>query len=203
MNHRRGASPMVEGFRSLAEGRIDERPADLRLYGAASRSAGLDVLMQATGAAVHHRADGGHGAPRCHRRFRRRSSAAARPIAPPVSIERTERLLLAIGTPSETEPRAAAIAEVGGDNVLAPVAGFVFGGAAALARGLAGDAATRAAGARRTRARRCGPMAAVGVGVPVAIEARRGDRVDRAARTRTGRQTSSMVSGAAWRRPSV
>ena len=73
------------------------------------------------------------------------SSAAA-------TTDRTARLyraygamLLAIGTPAETDAAAAALAEVGGDNVLAPVAGYVFGGAASIARGLAGDAAAQAA----------------------------------------------------------
>ena len=39
--------PMVEGLRNLAEGRLDERPADLRLFGARNRSEVVDTLIGA------------------------------------------------------------------------------------------------------------------------------------------------------------
>jgi DNA-binding CsgD family transcriptional regulator len=137
--------PMFEGFRSLAEGRIEERPADLRLYGAAPRSAGLDVLMQAM--ALRYTSG-----PTAAMEFLRATDESSEDVSAAAIADRTARLyraygamLLAIGTPTEPEAAAAALVEVGGDNVLAPVAGFVFGGAAALAQGLAGDADAQAA----------------------------------------------------------
>jgi DNA-binding CsgD family transcriptional regulator len=132
-------APMIEGFRSIAAGRLDERPPDLRLYSAAQRSAGLAVLMQAL--AVRY-TDG---------------PAAAMSVldatddsASPVEGDRTARLhrafgrlLLSIGTPAEAEAAAAATREAGGDHMLAPVAGYVFGDASALARGLVGSESAR------------------------------------------------------------
>ncbi|MET0911074.1 MAG: helix-turn-helix transcriptional regulator, partial [Ilumatobacteraceae bacterium] len=133
--------PMVEGFRSIAEGRLGERPADLRLYGAASRSRGLDVVLSAL--ALRY-TDGPEAAIAL-------LDAPEEP-SPSVAGDRTATLyrvygalMLAIGTAGETRAAGAVHALVGDDRVLAPVAGFVFGGAAALARGLAGDASERAA----------------------------------------------------------
>jgi DNA-binding CsgD family transcriptional regulator len=129
---------MIEGFRSLAEGRLDEWPADFRLYGAVTRSAGLAVVMRAI-----------------TRRYIEGPAAAMELLAASegsadIAADRTARLyrvygnlLLAIGTTSEVAAAAAVNAEVGDDRSLAPVAGFVFGGAAALALGLAGDEVER------------------------------------------------------------
>ncbi len=128
--------PMIEGFRSIAEGRLDERPADLRLYGAAPRSAGLAVLMNALSVrytegpaaalAVFDAADDSEQAS-----TRDRTARLYRVYG---------RLLLSSGPPPVSAAATGAHAEVGGDKVLAPVAGYLFGDAAALARGLAGDA---------------------------------------------------------------
>ena len=133
--------PVIEGFRSIAAGRLDERPADLRLYGALTRSAGLAVVLNAM--AVRY-VDGPDAA------------IALLDLADETSSEtagdRTAqlyraygRLLLSIGTPAESEAAVAVTAQIGDDRTLAPVAGFVFGGAATLARGLAGDEPARAA----------------------------------------------------------
>ena len=131
--------PMIEGFRSIAEGRLDERPADLRLYGALARSAGLADVMNAL--AVRY-TDGPVAAMALLE-----GAAGSSPANPDDRTARLYRvygmLLLAIGTTSELDAAAAVIAEVGGDHVLAPVAGYVFGDAAALAHGLAGDATAR------------------------------------------------------------
>jgi DNA-binding CsgD family transcriptional regulator len=127
---------MVAGFRSIAEGRLDERPADLRLYGAMPRSAGLGTMMRALATRL---TDGPEAATAV--------LDDADDAGPAGSADRTARLyevyarlLVAIGTPAETRAAAAVNAEVAGDTLLAPVSGFAFGGATTLARGLTGDA---------------------------------------------------------------
>jgi len=126
--------PMVEGFRSIAEGRLDERPADLRLYGAQTRTAVMAVVMRALAARY---TDGPEVATAI--------LADEGAVALGENADRTAglyaafaRVLVAIGTPHETDAAASAMATIGGDRLLAPVAGFVFGGAATVAVGLAG-----------------------------------------------------------------
>jgi len=126
---------MAEGLRSVAEGRLDERPADLRLFGARSRS---EVAAAVIAALARRHVD---GPARALVGLDEELAAAG------VGHERTERLTIAlgrvvigVGTRDERALAAAAIREAAGDEVLAPVAGFAFGGAASLARGLAGGA---------------------------------------------------------------
>ena len=151
--------PMVEGLRNLAEGRLDERPADLRLFGARNRSEVVDTLI---GAFATRYVEGP----------RPRSTMLDRELAVlGLDSDRTARLygafgrlMLAIGTPDELGTRRC---RDGRDRFRRAVVGggrFPVRGAATIASGLAGDreAARRRSTSSTGRGR---PVAAVGLGL--------------------------------------
>ncbi len=127
-------APMAEGLRSVAEGRLDDRPADLRVYGARNRSEVVEALITALATRYVEGPDAALD------QLERELDAMG------FERDRTARLyrcfgrmMMAIGTADETRLAREAINEVGDDRRLAAVAGFPFGGAGTIARGLAGD----------------------------------------------------------------
>jgi DNA-binding CsgD family transcriptional regulator len=131
--------PWFAALCGIAEGRLDERLADMRVFGARVRSDVLDASVAALA-----------------RRFVAGPDVALDELErdlPPGANEGGRasglhgvfaRLVVGFGTARESELAAAAVRAIGDDDVLAAVGGFPLGGASWLARGLAGDAGTLA-----------------------------------------------------------
>jgi DNA-binding CsgD family transcriptional regulator len=126
--------PLVEALRGIAEGRLDERPADLQLHGARVRS---DVLKAIIAALATRYVEGPSAA--------RALLEEELPAVPAGGGSATDlqatfgRLRVSLGTDAEQAAAEAAVAEMRSDPGLAAVSGFLFGGLALVAMGIAGD----------------------------------------------------------------
>ncbi len=127
--------PWFTALYGIAEGRLDERLGDLRVFGARVRSNVLDASVTA----LARRFVGGPDVALAE--FERDLPRGENEGGRASDLQRVfGRLVVGLGTAREPELAAAAIRGIGEDEVLADVGGFPFGGASWLARALAGDA---------------------------------------------------------------
>jgi DNA-binding CsgD family transcriptional regulator len=145
--------PMVEGLRNIAEGRLDDRPIDLRLFGATTRAAVMAELMSALAARY---TDGPQTASDLFEHALASVSGLAQDRTA-LNYVSCGRLLLAIGTADEADVAARSEAAMADNGLQWAATGYLFGYAVPLACGLSDDPETRAtaiavldrAGARR------------------------------------------------------